>query len=315
MVWGISFGCFVYDSPAALTAGRCSKGKRPVADFTGYGDSEGSIGDHATAANQRLTGPLPGPTTYDLITLIGDAETLEEHATGGNDTIEGVLFGNTTLLIGDARQMADHAQGGDDLISSNFGFWNTIYGDAETMAGHAKGGNDTVAASAPQGTRVTADSDVFGDARILSGHAEGGDDVLIGAVGFFGSTARLYGDGYELRDHAKGGNDRLESRTANADEMWGDAYTVGKHAETGADVFVFAPGNGRDIIHDFEQGKDRIDLTAFADSGIDDFEDVLARTIVQPDGTLVILDVDGLTGNSIMVAGLSSLTVNDFILG
>jgi hypothetical protein len=286
-----------------------------VADFTVYGDSEESIGDHATAGDQALTGPQPpGPSFFDLITIIGDAELLEDHATGGSDSIQGVIFGNSTLLIGDARQMKDHAQGGDDLISGNFGFWNTIYGDAEEMSDHTRGGNDTVAASAPQGTRVTADSEVFGDARILSGHAEGGDDELLGAVGFAGSTARLYGDGFELQDHAKGGDDRLVSRSANADEMWGDAYTVGKHAETGADVFVFAPGNGRDIIHDFESGKDRIDLTAFAGSGIDDFEDVMARIQVQPDGTLVILDVDGLTGNSIVVAGVHSLTAEDFIL-
>jgi hypothetical protein len=261
-----------------------------------------------------MTGPQPGPTIYNTSTVIGDAEVLEDRATGGADTIEGVNFTNTSVLIGDARKMTDHARGGDDVIAGNTGFSNTIYGDAAEMSDHARGGNDILAASVSRAIRVPADSEVFGDARILSGHAKGGDDVITGARGFEGSTARLYGDGYELSGHAKGGNDRLISGTGD-DEMWGDAFLVGDKAKTGADIFVFGPANGRDIIHDFEQGKDRIDLTAFANSGIDDFGDVLARTVAQPDGSLVITDVGGFTGNSIVVVGVSSLTCDDIILG
>jgi hypothetical protein len=36
----------------------------------------------------------------------------------------------------------------------------------------------------------------------------------------------------------------------------GRAYDVGPDAVTGGDTFVFTPWNGRDIIHDFEPGKD-----------------------------------------------------------
>ena len=43
---------------------------------------------------------------------------------------------------------------------------------------------------------------------------------------------------------ACGMNDTLVS-TAGAEMMWGDAATVDAHADTGFDLFVFAPGNGR----------------------------------------------------------------------
>jgi NDP-sugar pyrophosphorylase family protein len=252
-----------------------------MSDFLKYGDASGVLGRWARAGDQTLTGPQPpSPTPYDLITIIGDADALVSHARGGNDTIQNVFFGNSTVLIGDARTMSGHARGGNDTIQNNTGFNNTILGDAEKMSEHARGGNDVVAASAPSGSRLAAASDVFGDARILCGHAKGGDDILLGALGFE-STARLYGDGLELRGHAKGGDDRLVSRGFDKDEMWGDAATVGKHAKTGDDIFVFGIANGSDVIHDFEPGKDLIDLTAFAAVGIDSFDDLASRISVK----------------------------------
>ena len=117
-------------------------------------------------------------------------------------------------------------------------------------------------------------------------------------------------------DRAEGGDDRLVSRGFRADEMWGDAYLVGPHAETGSDAFVFAPANGRDLIHDFEQGKGRIDPTAFAGAGIGDFEALAPRILEQADGGLVILGVAGVsTGDSVMVARAFGLGAGGFLFG
>jgi hypothetical protein len=44
--------------------------------------------------------------------------------------------------------------------------------------------------------------------------------------------------------------------------MWGDAGLVADEAQGGSDTFVFAADNGKDVIYDFEQGKDHIDLQA-----------------------------------------------------
>jgi hypothetical protein len=216
--------------------------------------------------------------------------------------------------------MSGHARGGNDIIQDNTGLNNTILGDAEKMSGHARGGNDVVAASAPSGSRIAANSDVFGDGRILSGHAKGGDDILFGAVGFE-SVARLYGDGLELRGHAKGGDDRLVSRGFDKDEMWGDAATVGKHAKTGDDVFVFGTVlgcdvvNGSDVIHDFEPGKDLIDLTAFAAAGIDSFDDLTSRISIKDGDSVIDLNTGNLTGNSVLVADICTLSADHFIFG
>jgi serralysin len=80
--------------------------------------------------------------------------------------------------------------------------------------------------------------------------------------------------------NARGGNDTLISGTGT-DLMWGDAQTInGVSASptaptaavvTGADTFVFAPGNGADFIHDFRQSDhDKIDVSAYGFHSIAD---------------------------------------------
>ena len=285
-----------------------------MVDFIDYGDTAGTLGDRERGGDQTLTGPAPSPpmpSFADFVRLVGDAEVLADRAQGGDDTL--VALGGTNVLIGDAQVMADRAEGGDDTLGGSGGR-NTLYGDAVEMSARARGGDDVLTAPGPVGARAVSNSDLFGDARTLSDRAEGGNDTLVGSSGFEGSTARLHGDGYELLDRAEGGDDRLVSGFA-PDEMWGDAFLVGPDARTGSDVFVFAPANDRDLIHDFEQGKDRIDLAAFAGVGIDSFEALAPRILEQADGSLVILDVAGFTGNSVVVAGAFGLGADDFLFG
>lgn len=286
-----------------------------MTDFVEYGDTDGTLGDRDHGGDQTLSGPAPSPTMpffADFVRLVGDAEVLANRAQGGDDTIR--ALGGTNTLIGDAQAMTGRAQGGDDTVGGGSGFNNTLYGDAVEMSARAQGGDDALQAPGAVGTRTASVSDLFGDAYTLSDRAVGGDDTLVGASGFTGTTARLYGDGYVLLDRAEGGNDRLVS-SFSPEEMWGDAYLAGPNTETGSDVFVFAPGNDRDLIHDFEQGKDRIDLTAFAGAGIDNFEALAPRILEQADGSLVILDVGNLTGSSVVVAGAFGLGAQDFLFG
>ena len=289
-----------------------------MVDFIDYGDTTGTLGDRDRGGDQTLTGPTPSPTMpsiADFVRLVGDAEVLADRAQGGGDTLR--ALGVANVLIGDAQSMVDRAQGGDDTLGGS-GFTNTLHGDAVEMSGRARGGDDVLYAPVPIGARTISISDLFGDAHTLSARAEGGNDTLVGSSGFLGSTARLHGDGYELLDRAEGGDDRLVSGFA-PDEMWGDAFLVGPDARTGGDVFVFAPANDRDLIHDFEQGEDRIDLTAFAGVGIGDFEALAPRIVEQADGSLVILDVAGFpgssVGNSVVVAGAFGLGADDFLFG
>ena len=283
-----------------------------------YGDTEGALGDRDIAGGQTFDIYVPTTlaTPNEPLRIVGDAGTLEDRSQGGDDLFRPAA--NAGLeLIGDADLMTDRAVGGDDTVEGARGNRNSLYGDAVTMTGRATGGDDVLESPGAFGIFVSVRSDLYGDAHTLADRARGGDDVLLGARGFQGSISRLFGDGHELRDHAAGGNDTLESAGYRSDEMWGDAYTVGPDATTGADTFVFAPDNGRDTIHDFEPGKDRIDLTAFAGTGLDTFEELSNQIRTQPDGSLVILDLGGIpsTGNSIVVAGVQNLNAGDFILG
>jgi serralysin len=98
------------------------------------------------------------------------------------------------------------------------------------------------------------------------------------------------------------GGDNDLSGLAGRDEIWagdgddtllggdGDDVLRGQGAKRhpdrrpGADVFVFADGDGTDVITDFGDG-DRIDLRAV--SSIDDFDDLQAGAMDSPEGVRI----------------------------
>ena len=118
----------------------------------------------------------------------------------------------------------------------------------------------------------------------------------------------LFGDG-PLSDNAVGGDDVLVSGVDAPDLMWGDGDAVGLDAKAGFDRFVFAPGNGADVIGDFEVGKDGIDLIGFAAVGISGFSDLA----LVPTTTGMMIDFGG--DNSITVLGVTALSRADFSFG
>ena len=86
------------------------------------------------------------------------------------------------------------------------------------------------------------------------GNTRGGNDTLTGGAD---ATNFLFGDAGTMNGNARGGDDTLISGTGT-DHMWGDARLINGVAAsptadtgtvvTGADTFVFAPGNGNDDI-------------------------------------------------------------------
>lgn len=151
------------------------------------------------------------------------------HALGGNDSVDG-LDGNDAIYGG----------GGDDVLLGGLGYaFDDLYGED---------GNDTLVLQGEFG------GNAYGGA---------GDDVLIGSDGLFSftwleggagnDTLRAGAGGAALVDF-EGGNDRLEGG-ANDDQYTGGA---------GVDVFVFGTtwSSFRDILWDFEDGVEHIDLTA-----------------------------------------------------
>lgn len=112
-----------------------------------------------------------------------------------------------------------------------------------------------------------------------------GDDYIYGGIG---SDLIFAGAG---DDHINGGN--------NDDLLVGGA---------GADVFIFDPNFGNDIIYDFKSGIDKINIDPSLYNGIDD---ILSRITYNNGNARIDLDA-----NNIFVRGISPnnpLTKDDFV--
>jgi VCBS repeat-containing protein len=131
-----------------------------------------------------------------------------------------------------------------------------------------------------------------------------GDDVLRGGDGndqLYGGTGNDRLEGGAGADVLLGedGNDRLDGGAGN-DTLMGGA---------GNDVFVFAKGYGSDVIADFTAGQDKIDLSAFGFTGMNQLA-AKASTGIAGTNTMFI-DFGG--GDRLTIMGLSKLTVDHVI--
>jgi serralysin len=104
--------------------------------------------------------------------------------------------------------------------------------------------------------------------------------------------------------------------------MWGDFQNAEVGQPTfGQDTFVFAPNNGNDIIHDYQQGFDNpIELDGFfqnthipsqavdhaGNHGLETFAELNIEVV----GNDSIIHFDA--NNSVTVLGVTGLTAHDF---
>jgi serralysin len=195
-------------------------------------------------------------------TLWGDSWEMYGNARGGNDTLIGGDALLNSCFYGDTGFMAGDSRGGNDTVLGGSGLETFLHGDAGIMLDTARGGNDHLTAG------DSTFSSLHGDARIMVADSRGGNDTLTGSAG---QVSYLFGDAFDMRDNARGGDDTLISGTGT-DHMWGAGQVLNGVAAsptagavvTGADTFVFAPGNGDDFVHDLRPGdQDRIDVSAW----------------------------------------------------
>jgi hypothetical protein len=117
---------------------------------------------------------------------------------------------------------------------------------------------------------------------------------------------------------AQGGNDRLISGTNTNDVMHGDFVQIFGDGAAGtvingtviggADVFVFGVDNGSDRITDFEQDKDKVELSGF--DNINNFADLAGLWIESAVfAGSIALDLDG------VIDGLGDIIVFQGIAG
>ena len=216
-------------------------------------------------------------------------------------------------MDGDSRGGNDTLIGGG-TIGDPFFLNNQLFGDAETMRDNARGGNDTLIGGDGSSNTLYGDAGgSFPPAFVpgMVGNSRGGNDTLTGGNG---GVNFLYGDAFSMSDNARGGNDTLISGTGT-DHMWGDAQVIDgvaasptlRSVVTGADTFVFAPGNGNDDIGDFRQSDgDKIDVSAYG------FHN-LAQMMITFTGTDTTIAFDA--NNSVTLVGFAApLHESDFLL-
>lgn len=236
--------------------------------------------------------------------IVGDAA--DNHLSGGLG--DDVLIGNAGNDILDGGNGDDDltGSGGDDVLNGGNGAdLLSGLGGADTLNG--QGGNDTILGGLGVDTVNGGgdDDDIFGffGADILNGGI-GDDDIRAGGSG----------------DIVNGGegDDRMVGANGQ-DVLWGgagnDVYYGGGGTGGGdglRDVFVFKSaangGGGSDRIADFEDTKDKIDLS---ESGYSDFAEVSADAAQVGAHVEINFDFSGVL--RIDNFDLSDLTAGDFI--
>ena len=299
----------------------------PVADavtVTGLIDGTVRLGagdDLFNATGGQVTGPVDGAGGHDTIigtdhadrlsggtendSLVGGQGDDSLSGGGGLDTIMGGA-GDDTILTG-AGSDSVGAGSGHDLVEGEGGN-DTLIGfeGDDTLNGNA--GSDSLSGGEGDDELSGGDGlDVIrggaGNDRIGAGTAAdtvyggAGDDEIIAWTGddlVFGNDGRDTLNGGEGADTLDGG--------------WGDDTVTGG---SGADVFVVIRNAGDDIVTDFENGTDLIDLTAFNTTF--GALDAYAKSAFNG-GTR--LDLDGIGGTgSVWVQGVNPgfLNADDFL--
>ena len=217
-------------------------------DISGLGGNDQLYGRNGDDA-------LYGFTGLDLLNG-GDGD---DYLNGGanTDTLGGAL-GDDTMYGGDGNDNM-FGNGGSDRMYGDSGN-DTMNGQQDNDIVNGGNGNDTMTG---------------GDGIDLMGGGLG-DDVMAGDVGhdnMYGNGGNDNMNGGEGNDFMEGhdGNDIMRGSSGN-DRINGGLGDDNLGGDSGADRFIFQNGWGDDIIADFQNGLDIIDMSNVA--GVNSFSDL-----------------------------------------
>ncbi|MCO6490875.1 MAG: hypothetical protein J5I98_20825 [Phaeodactylibacter sp.] len=245
---------------------------------------------------------IKGYEGIDTIFGEGGNDTID--GDGGNDTIRGGS-GNDILNGGDGNDIL-YSDGGNDILNGGDGSdaLRGNYSGADILNGDA--GNDSLYGGLDGDTLdggdgydsltyfyTTTGVTIDMAAQTVDGVAAGGvQDTFSNIERIYASRGDdfVYGDGADTEIHGYDGDDLIDGG-AGADTLYGDG---------GADIFVFSDlthstDSAQDIIEDFVQGEDLIDLTAFSFTSISDFtiSNVSGDTVVDDNSSTFSFKLDG----------------------
>lgn len=296
----------VYAQPAINTpidGGTGTGGTGTGGTGTG-GTGTGGTGTGGTGTSGTGTGVTTGTASADVLNGGSGADQIKggdgnDKLSGlsGNDLLQGDA-GNDTLLGGDGNDTLTGGTG-NDALTGGLGIDTAVYTGSTkisvnlSLTGSQETGQGKDTLLSIENVRSGSGNDILtgnSSANILDGAAGydllvggGGNDTLLGGSG---NDTLLGGDGY---DNLHGG-------------LGLDMLTGGK----GADRFIFAIGDGRDTVSDFQDGSDHIQFQGSAVS----FSDL---TIVQSGANTIVTYED--VSVTLVAFNHLHLTATDFFFG
>lgn len=290
-----------------------------------YMDTKGNTQEADVPDIERLTGSeyndiLVG--TYGSNRLEGRGGSDRLNGSSGDDELDGGA-GNDWLIGGEGADRLKGGAGEDFAL-----YWHSDAGVTVRLhnvltqggkGGHAEGdtyiGTETVAYTDAEGNTLTltvpdiehlvgsGHNDILaGDGRDNWLDGGGGDDRLYGGPG--GGDDVLAGGEGDDRLYGGKGNDTLEGGPGD-DQFIGGPDDDRLDGGDGDDAFLFTPGGGDDVILDFGNGMDQVDLTAFAD-----IRSVADLTIQQQSGSVVI-DLSAQGGGTVTLRDFNTTDITD----
>lgn len=278
------------------------------------GGSESAAFDYLVESLTLLSGgddPIPLLTDILLTHVVPESlQASQVLASASITTLSGVELGvSGASLVDQDPDIADPAITATDIQASN-GVVHVINGvllPADILPSNGTDSVDfVIAGNRNDKIFVGRDND------LVDGNG-GNDFIFLGS----GNDIALGGEG---RDRLFGsfGNDTLNGDAGN-DQIFGDngsdiinggSGTDRLSGGRGTDIFVFEAGNERDLIIDFKNGTDKIDIS---DLGFDGMSDLRDNAEIFRKGGFTIVDFGD--GDRIEIQGLpvSHLGANDFI--
>ena len=287
---------YLGDGDDIAWAGADDTGDDTVVGGSGNDIIAGGAGDDLMIGGQLLTYDIQTLTFRDLEERLDGSDTM--YGGAGDDTI----YGGSPWVGTDKNldsEDSDYGSISADVIYSGTGedWIQGSYG-ADTIGGGA--GDDTIKGGAGNDVLYggVGDANAQGVNDIISG--EDGDDIIFASGG---------------DDSVKGGadNDALFGGAGNDtvigdgghDEIYGGAGDDVLTGGTGKDTFFFAPGNGNDVITDFDVDDDTLVLRAYSDR-FASLSDLLDTGILsQVNGETGMLFDFG-NGDSLFIAGIDN---------
>jgi Ca2+-binding RTX toxin-like protein len=246
-----------------------------------------TVADGGAAALQTwMTTHTVGPQAGAPVTLVSPTPALPvSPPPPPPPPVPGMVFTGTSAndhFVGGAGDDTLIGNGGHDTLIGGAGDDTYIVSNNQSQIVElAGGGNDTVIAKGAFTLPANVENLVINST--VSNSWSGYGNELNNQI--TGNTGNNYLDGGAGADTLNGG--------AGADTLFGGLGDDRLTGGTGGDTFRFAPGGGHDVITDYGNGADRIDISAYQKAG-------LTPTLANVGSNLVISFTDG---DSITVVG------------